>query len=298
GMNHAGEIAALTRMVRPHVAVITTVASVHLEFFESEAGIADAKAEIFEGLEPGGTAIIPFDNVHRDRLIAAATRHGARVVTFGTGGGADVRTLEAVRVASGGTFVTAKTLTRELSFTIGQPGAHHVVNSLAVLAAVEAVGADLAQAGLALAEAGGLPGRGARIEARLPGGGSALILDESYNANPTSMRATLSVLGQERAARRIAILGAMSELGPDADRFHAELAEPVLAANVEAALLVGEAMEPLARALEGKVSIVHVPDTATALERVHDLIGPGDAVLVKGSNGVGLSRLVAGLSGG
>jgi UDP-N-acetylmuramoyl-tripeptide--D-alanyl-D-alanine ligase len=298
GMNHAGEIAALTRMVRPHVAVITTVASVHLEFFESEAGIADAKAEIFEGLAPGGTAIIPFDNVHRDRLIAAAERHGARVVTFGTGGGADVRTLEAVRVASGGTFVTAKTLTKELSFTIDQPGAHHVVNSLAVLAAVEAVGADLAQAGLALAEAGGLPGRGARIEVRLPGGGSALILDESYNANPTSMRATLSVLGQERAARRIAILGAMGELGPDADRFHAELAEPVLAANVEAALLVGEAMEPLARALEGKVNIVHVPDTATALERVHDLIGPGDAVLVKGSNGVGLSRLVAGLSGG
>ena len=171
GMNHAGELAALTRLVRPHVAVITTVASVHLEFFADEAGIADAKAEIFEGLEPGGTAIIPYDNIHCNRLIAAARQQDASIVTFGSGEGADVRLLESMRTPTGGTFVTAQLLGRELSFTVGQPGAHLVSNALAVLAAVEAVGGDVAVAGLALADLGGLAGRGARFLTAVPGAG-------------------------------------------------------------------------------------------------------------------------------
>ncbi|WP_066651180.1 MULTISPECIES: UDP-N-acetylmuramoyl-tripeptide--D-alanyl-D-alanine ligase [Sphingomonas] len=298
GMNHAGEIAALTRIVRPHVAIITTVASVHIEFFKDEAGIADAKAEIFEGLEPGGTAIIPYDNVHRDRLIAAALAVDARVVTFGLGEGADIRAMETMRSPGGGTYVTARLLGRELGFTIGQPGAHLVSNALAVLAAVEAVGADVALAGLALADMGGLAGRGARINVALEGGGSALVIDESYNANPTSMRATLAVLAAEPAARRIAVLGQMGELGADSAPFHAGLAEPLLAAGVAHAILVGEGMQPLANALEGQLEFVHVPDASAARAALIALLADGDAVLVKGSNSVGLSAVVAALSDG
>lgn len=295
GMNHAGELAALTQQVRPHVAIITTVAPVHIEFFASEAAIADAKAEIFEGLEPGGTAIIPHDNGHRDRLIEAARRAGARIVTFGLGEGADVRALETMRSESGGTFVTARLLGRELGFTIGQPGAHLVGNALAVLAAVEAVGADVAIAGLALADMAGLAGRGARMRVALADGGTALVIDESYNANPGSMRATLAMLAAEPATRRIAVLGEMRELGEHSTTFHADLAGPVLAAGVRHGILVGEAMTPLANALEGQGDFVHVADAASARERLIALLADGDAIVVKGSNGVGLAAVVAGL---
>ena len=293
GMNHAGELAALTRLVRPDVALITTVAAVHIEFFADEAAIADAKAEIFEGLQPGGTAAIPFDNRHRDRLIATAGQHGPRVVTFGSVEGADVRAIEVMRSATGGSFVTAQLPDCELSFTLAQPGAHHVANALGVLACIDAVGADLGLAGLALAEMGGLPGRGARFRTA----DGALVLDESYNANPTSMRATLAVLADE-PGRHVAILGAMGELGDDAPAYHAGLAQPVLDARVETILLVGEAMAPLAAALEQKVNVVHVPDAAGAVAALGDVVRPGDAVLVKGSNSVGLSRVVAALGGG
>jgi UDP-N-acetylmuramoyl-tripeptide--D-alanyl-D-alanine ligase len=292
GMNHAGELAQLTRLVRPHVAVITTVAAVHMEFFADEAAIADAKAEIFQSLEPGGTAIVPFDNPHRERLIAAARPHAGRLVTFGSADGADVRALEVMRSDSGGSFVTARVGERELSFTLSQPGAHWVANALAVLAAVDAAGADLGLAGLALAELGGLPGRGARFRTA----SGALVLDESYNANPTSMRATLAVLADE-PGRHVAVLGAMAELGVDSAAYHADLAQPVLDAGVETILLVGEAMAPLATALEQKVNVVHVPDAAAAVAALRDVVRSGDAVLVKGSNSVGLSRVISALGG-
>ena len=301
GMNHPGELAHLTRIVRPHVALVTAIAPAHTEFFPDESAIADAKGEIFQGLEPGGTAIVPFDSPHRDRLIAAAQPYAARIITFGSSAGADVRAIEAVRLPTGASFVTARfgsdaASARELSFTLSQPGAHWVSNALAVLAAVDAIGADLGLAGLALAELGGLAGRGARFTATLPGGGEALVIDESYNANPASMRATLAVLANE-PGRHVAVLGEMRELGEDSARYHAELAPALEAARVEAALLVGQAMAPLAQALEKTVNVVHVPDAASAIGTLGGVLSPGDAVLVKGSNGVGLSRLVATLKG-
>ena len=297
GMNHAGELLALTHMVRPHIALVTTIAPAHTEFFASEAAIADAKGEIFQGLEPGGTAIVPFDSPHRDRLIAAAEGHAARIVTFGLGEGADVRALEIVPGQAGGTYVTAQIgPDRTLGFTLSQPGDHWVANAMAVLAAVNAAGGDLEQAGLALAEMGGLAGRGARFKTAVSGG-EALVIDESYNANPASMRATLAVLAATPAARRLAVLGEMRELGDQSADFHAGLAGPIRDANVEALLLVGEGMAPLARALEGQVDLVHVPDAATARERIETMLRPGDVVLIKGSNGVGLSRVVAALAG-
>jgi UDP-N-acetylmuramoyl-tripeptide--D-alanyl-D-alanine ligase len=297
GMNHPGELAHLTTLVRPHVAIVTAIAPAHAAFFPDESAIADAKGEIFLGLEPDGVAIIPYDSPHCERLAAAAATHAARTVTFGIDDGADVRAIEAVKAANGGTFVTARVGERELSYTVSQPGKHWVSNSLAVLAAVDAVGGDLALAGLALADLGGLAGRGARFSVAVKGG-RALVIDEAYNANPASMRVTLAVLGEEAATRKIAVLGEMRELGDKSDEYHAALAGPVRDAGVQLVILVGEQMKPLAEALEGQVEIVHVPDAAAARDRLMATLEAGDAVLIKGSNGVGLFAVVATLAGG
>jgi UDP-N-acetylmuramoyl-tripeptide--D-alanyl-D-alanine ligase len=296
GMNHAGELAALTRLVRPHVAVVTAIAPAHREFFSSEEEIADAKGEIFQGLEPGGTAIIPFDSPHRDRLIAAARPHAGHILTFGTGDGADIRATYVIKGARHGTMMTATLPNAQLSLTIGQPGEHWVSNALALLGAVEAVGGDLAVAALALADLGGIKGRGERHGVAVAGG-EALLIDESYNANPASMAATLKMLGDEKIdGRRIAVLGAMRELGPDSADFHMALSEPVLAAQVDFLILVGPEMEALAKALGGQVELAHVANSAAAIEVARKAIGPGDAVLVKGSNSIGLAAVVEALS--
>ena len=297
GMNHAGEMAALTRMVRPHVAIVTTIAPAHMEFFGSEDAIADAKGEIFEGLEPGGTAIIPFDSPHHARLRAKAEKHAAHIISFGLGEGADARAVDWLPDGQGGSLVTAQVQDALLCFTIAQAGAHWVSNSLAVLAAVKAVGGDLPAAGLAFAEMAGIAGRGARHRIAVPGG-HFLLIDESYNANPASMAATIEQFGSESAGRRVAILGALRELGPGSDDYHAALAAPLVTAGVQFALLVGEEMAPLAKALEGRIDFAHVPDHSAAKARLGDLIRPGDAVLVKGSNGVGLSHVVTALTNG
>ena len=296
GMSNAGEIAALTRLVRPHVALVTAIAPAHIESLGSVEAIADAKGEIFEALEPGGVAIIPFDTPYRDRLIAAARPHAALIRTFGRGEGADIRAVEVVDTA-GGTMVMAVLPDAELSFTLAQPGDHWVSNAMAVLATVQAMGGDLAAAGLALGEMEGLAGRGAQTRIKI-GEASALVIDESYNANSASMAATLAVLGATPAKRRIAILGEMRELGSESERLHAGLAPLVEAAGVDFALLVGDAMKPLVRALEGKVETVHARDAAGALETALAIVSGGDAILVKGSNAVGLGRVVAGLIDG
>ncbi|MFN3727945.1 MAG: UDP-N-acetylmuramoyl-tripeptide--D-alanyl-D-alanine ligase [Allosphingosinicella sp.] len=296
GMNHSGELRALTAMVRPHVAIVTAIASAHREFFASDEDIADAKGEIFEGLEPGGVAIIPFDSPHRDRLIAAAEPHADRIVTFGLDKGADVHAAYAMP-ADRGTMVSAKVGDSQVNFTLPQPGQHMVSNALAVLAAVQAVGGDLGAAGLALAELGGLKGRGERHRIAVAGG-EALLIDESYNANPASMAATLAVLGAEKVeGRRIAVLGSMKELGAESDAFHAALAEPVRSAGVERVILVGEEMTALAKALGYEAELTHVADASAATEIVRQSIRPGDAILVKGSNSLGLARLVEALAG-
>ncbi len=296
GMNHEGELRELTALVRPHVAIVTTIAPAHIEYFGSEAKIAEAKAEIFEGLVEGGTAIIPFDSPHRDQLAKAAARHAAHVVTFGFGAGADVRAMETVSAEQGGALVNAQLPGVQLSYTLSMPGRHWVANSLAVLAAVQAVGGDLAVAGLALARLPGMPGRGQRRRIRTADGGEALLIDEAYNANPASMTATLAQLGEEPARRRVAVLGAMKELGEKSAALHAGLAEAVLAAGVDRALLVGEEMAPLAVALSQNISVELVGETQDAVIKVASMLKDGDVVLVKGSNSVGLSRLVTALS--
>lgn len=296
GMSAAGELAQLTRLVRPQVAIVTAIAPAHSAFFASEAAIADAKGEIFQGLEPGGTAIIPFDSPHRDRLIAAARPYAARIWTFGRGKGADIRARETVR-GDRGTIITAVLPDAELTFTLAPPGDHWVSNAMAVLAAVHAVDSDLAAAGLALADMAGLVGRGRRVAAPVHGG-EALVIDESYNANPASMAATIALLGEERADRRIVVLGDMRELGEKSPLYHAGLVQPLMRAGVDFALLVGTEMAALANELEGRIDFAHVPDAAAAIDRLDDVIEPGDAVLVKGSNAIGLARLVEHLGSG
>jgi UDP-N-acetylmuramoyl-tripeptide--D-alanyl-D-alanine ligase len=298
GMNHAGELADLTRLVRPHVAIVTAIAPAHRQFFASEEEIADAKGEIFQGLEEGGTALVPHDSPHRDRLIAAARPHAAATLSFGFGEGADIRARDVVAAPGGGSLVTAILPGAELTFTVSQPGDHWVSNALAVLGAVEAMGGDLASAGLALADLPGVKGRGERHRIAV-NGGEALLIDESYNANPASMAATLRTFGALGVTgRRIAVLGGMRELGETSEAFHAALAQPVEAAGIASIILVGEEMESLAKALGAKVKMAHVPDTATAIELARREARPGDAILVKGSNSIGLSALVEALAGG
>ncbi|MDP9423848.1 MAG: UDP-N-acetylmuramoyl-tripeptide--D-alanyl-D-alanine ligase [Pseudomonadota bacterium] len=297
GMSATGEIAALTRLVRPHIAIVTTIASAHIEYLGSMEAIADAKAEIFEGLEPDGVAIIPEDSPYRDRLVKAARKYAGRTITFGHGE-ADVTALHAVRSDDGGSLVTARLLDSELTYTIAQRGDHWVMNSLAVLAAVEAAGADLAVAGLALADMGGLKGRGERHRLAIDGG-HYLLIDESYNANPASMAATLKALGEERdAQRRIAVLGPMRELGEHADELHAGLAPAVRDAKVDLLILVGEEMRPLEEALGGDVPVDWASNVDEATNLLAQRIRPGDAVLVKASNSIGLAKLVERMAGG
>ena len=302
GMNHQGEIAPLASHARPHVALITTIAPAHIENLGSLEAIADEKAQIFTGLVPGGVAIIPADSEWAERMIGHAKACGAKVVTFGRAATADVRLLDAIPSAGGsGSLVTADLGDRRICYTIAEPGEHWIVNSLGVMAAVRAAGGDLASAGLALAEMGGLKGRGARHTLAVAGG-TALLIDESYNANPASMRATLKALSQTPAKRRLAVLGSMKELGDFSDAFHRQLAEPITEAGVDHAILVGPEMGALAEEL-GKAastslgkgpSFAHCEGPAEATLLLEQFgLAHGDAVLVKGSNSVGLGRLVS-----
>lgn len=295
GMNHEGELRDLTAQVRPHVAIVTTIAPAHIEYFGTEAKIAEAKAEIFEGLVEGGTAIIPYDSPHRDLLVNAARRCTDRIVTFGLDERADVCAQDIMAHDGNGTLLTAQLPEARLNFTLSMPGRHWIANALAVLAAVDAVGGDLAVAGLALADLPGLPGRGARRRIRTADGGEALLIDEAYNANPASMAATLAQLGEEKG-RRVVVLGAMKELGLLSTSLHVGLADPIRAAGVARAVLVGPEMAPLADALAGTLAIDHVADADEAIDLVTGTLKDGDIVLIKGSNSVGLSRLVNALS--
>ena len=297
GMNHSGELAELTQLVRPHIAIVTWVASAHREFFVSETDIARAKAEIFGGLPKGGTAIIPHDNPHADLIAHAAADAGATVVRFGLNDGADVHA-QKVALHPDCSCVTARIGAETLTFKIGMAGRHWVNNALAVLAGVQAAGGDLALAGLALADLNGLPGRGRRL--RVPAGsGQAVVIDEAYNANPASMAASLAVLkdvAPARHGRRLALLGSMKELGALSDEFHAGLAPHISAAGVDAAVLVGPEMKPLAAALSRSIDVRHVANADAALAEISRLIAPDDVLLVKGSNSIGLARVIEALS--
>jgi UDP-N-acetylmuramoyl-tripeptide--D-alanyl-D-alanine ligase len=296
GMNHAGEITPLTRLVRPHVAIVTTVEPAHLEYFGSVEAIADAKAEIFLGLEPGGVAAINRDNPQFERLKRAAQAAGAHVVGFGTRADAEARLIEASFKPDCST-VRANILGADLTYKLGAPGRHVVMNSLAVLAAASLVGADLAVAALALVSLAAPIGRGRRAMLALPGG-EAILIDESYNANPASMRAALALLGQspvEGAGRRIAVLGDMLELGTHGPDLHRALAEPIVANAVDLVFCAGPLMHELWLALPSERRGAYAETAAELERRVVAAVRAGDAVMVKGSLGSRMGPIVKAL---
>jgi UDP-N-acetylmuramoyl-tripeptide--D-alanyl-D-alanine ligase len=297
GMNHAGEIEPLARLVRPHVALITTVEPVHLAFFPSVEAIADAKAEIFRGLEAGGAAVINRDNPHYARLRRHAQNAGLdRIVSFGEHARADAR-LIACSLHPDCSTVRARVLGVELAYKIGAPGGHLVLNSLAVLAAVSLLGADLALAALGLAELKPASGRGARILLET-GRGSALLIDESYNANPASMRAALAVLARAEPGprgRRIAVLGDMVELGPAGADMHRQLAEPVLAGGIDLVFCCGPLMHALWEALPSERRGGYAESSALLEPQVLAAMRAGDAIMVKGSLGSRMGPIVRAL---
>ncbi|MFW6076514.1 MAG: Mur ligase family protein, partial [Hyphomicrobiales bacterium] len=294
GMSQAGEITPLTRLVRPHVAVVTTIAASHLGYFPSLAAIADAKAEIFLGVEPGGAAVINRDSEFFDQLAAAAGRAGiSRIVGFGEAASAEVR-LDSVALHETCSCVTAEILGETVSYRLGAPGRHLVLNSLAVLAAAQLAGGDLARAAMALADLEPQKGRGVRFKLDAPDG-AITVIDESYNANPASVRAAVALLGQTRpgrGGRRIAVLGDMLELGSDAARLHAELAAVMDESGINIVYACGAGMAHLWEALPASRRGAYA-ETSQDLEEtvLRDLRG-GDVVMVKGSLGSRMMPIV------
>ena len=294
GMNHPGEITPLTRLIRPHVAVITTVEAVHSEFFESVAEIADAKAEIFDGMDAGGTAVLNRDNPHFERLRDAALARGiANIVGFGTGAACEIRLLDG-ELEPHASRVTADIAGTVVAYRIGVPGRHWTINSLAVLAAVRALGADVEAAAAAFADLPALDGRGRSHTIRLEDG-PVTVIDESYNANPASMRAlidTLSHMAPAGDGRTIAVLGEMRELGSQSPAQHESLAEPLAAQGIDLVFTAGADMKHLFDALPPALRGAHADTGAVLAELVCDALRPGDVIAVKGSNASGMNVVV------
>lgn len=287
GMNHAGEITPLTRLARPHVALITTVEPVHLAQFPSVEAIADAKAEIFLGLEPGGTAVLNRDNPHYERLAAAARAASSKTVSFGRANGADVHPTR-WDIGAEGSDIAVHLDGRTVAYRLSAPGAHLAMNSLGVIACLRAAGADLEAALVALHSFDAPQGRGARVTLALPGGGMALLIDESYNANPASMRAalaTMATLPRSAHPRRIAILGDMLELGDAAEDLHRDLRSAVIESGVDLVLASGPQMRHLFDELPAGLRGHWEPDADSLTETALDAVRDGDVIVIKGSNG-------------
>ena len=293
GMNHAGEIAGLVAQVRPHVAVITRIAAVHLEHFESVEAIAEAKAEIFSGLE-GGVAIINRDDEQFPRLSEAAAQTAAHVFSFGETEGAQARLLSYKQIDSG-CEVEAQLLDKRLIYRIGAPGKHIALNSLAALLIAVVFDIDVEKAAATLADFTPPSGRGQR-EKHAAGNGDFTLIDESYNANPTSMRASFDLLGATApgaGGRRIAVLGDMLELGPQGGELHAGLAQDLARAKVDLLFTAGPLMSRLYYAAPEAMRAAHRATALELEEAVLAAIRAGDVVMVKGSNGSRMSRIVA-----
>ena len=296
GMNHAGEIAPLTRMTRPHVALVTTIAPVHIEHLGSIEAIADAKAEIFLGLEPHGTAVLNRDAPQFERLKTAAAARGARVWSFGRGADCDAQLLE-VEAIDGGSQVRARVLAHELTFELGAPGVHMAQNALGALLTVEAVGADLDACAATLCRFSSQKGRGERFSVPTPDG-PATIIDESYNANPASMRAALALLAATKPGpkgRRIAVIGDMLELGPKAAAMHAELAADLSANNVDLLFGAGPLTRALYEAAPASMRAAWTERSSELTDEVARTLRGGDIAMVKGSNGSRMGPLVSAL---
>ena len=285
GMNHFGEIRALSGFARPQVALITTIAPAHLEFFGSLEAIADAKSEIFEHIVPGGVAAIPVDNLHAERLALRAKQAGvSTILQFGTKPGSDARLIAREETVAGQT-VEADIMGRAVHIHVGAPGAHIAQNAVGALLAVAAADGDVFNAAAALSQFSALKGRGAQFRIALDNG-DVTVIDESYNANPASMAAALALLGSAPATgRRIAVLGDMLEMGADAAAYHAALAEDIEAARVDLVFANGTHMKALWERLPGSRRGAYGATSTEIAPALNAVLAAGDLVLVKGSFG-------------
>jgi UDP-N-acetylmuramoyl-tripeptide--D-alanyl-D-alanine ligase len=296
GMNAPGEIGALARLVRPQVALITAIAPAHLGAFDSVEAIAAAKGEIFQGLQPGGIAVLNADDSHFAMLRAMAMAADCgRVVGFGAAPAASAQLLEA-RLLPDGSEVTMQLDGERLRYRIGAPGRHWVQNSLGVIATAAALGADPTRAAAALAEFRPPAGRGARHQLACQGG-AALLIDESYNANPASVQAALELLAAA-AGRKVLALGDMLELGPRSAELHAALAEPIGTLGIDRVFTAGPAMRHLHAALPMRLRGVHVEQAAELIPILASELRAGDTLLIKGSLGSRMGQIVEALLAG
>lgn len=297
GMNHFGEIRSLVGFTRPHLAIVTTIAPAHLEFFGSCEAIADAKSEIFEGILPGGAAILPSDNPQYGRLVARAKQAGvSRMLCFGAVERSDAR-LISTSDSGEGMIVDAEILGRRHRFRIGAQGAHIANNALGALLAVAILGDDVANASAALGNFSALKGRGARFDVA-GAGGVVRVIDESYNANPASMSAALALLGAAKpdaGGRRIAVLGDMLEMGPQGPALHASLLRDVETARVDAVYACGKQMEALWDALPPSRRGAYAEASSEIAPKLVAALHGGDVVLVKGSLGSRMAVIIEAL---
>ena len=298
GMNHSGEIRPLVKMVRPHLAIITKVAAVHLGFFSSIEEIATAKAEIFEGVVKGGTALLNADDDFFYFLSDKAKACGIEnILSFGEADFADYR-LEKLHMLADCSSMSVKIGNDEAMVKVAAPGRHIVQDCLAVLGACDCVGADMAHIVMAMATFSAENGRGARYHLELPSGGTFTLIDESYNANPASMRASLELLKQAKTGargRRIAVLGDMLELGKYSEKLHRELAEPVFASGANPVYLIGREIEPLKEELTKKLKVYLKENVEEIIPLILKDIHDGDVIMVKSSNSIRSSRVVSAL---
>jgi UDP-N-acetylmuramoyl-tripeptide--D-alanyl-D-alanine ligase len=297
GMNHSGEITPLVGIVRPHVAIVTIVAASHLGHFKSLDEIAEAKAEIFSGVVAGGHAIINRDSAFFDYLKASADVQGVKsIISFGRHAEADVR-LEGLALRPDCCCITAQIMGEKIIYKLGMPGEHMALNSLAVLAAVKLVGADLARAALALSDAKPAKGRGGQITLTLPAG-TVLLLDESYNANPASVAAALALLGNMkpgREGRRIAVLGDMLELGAFGEDLHRSLTHDIERHGIERVHAAGPLMKQMWDALPPAKRGFYALQSSQLIESIASDLRAGDCVMIKGSLGSRMGPIVEAL---
>ena len=297
GMNHRGEILPLAKLVSPHAAIVTTIAPAHVENLGSLATIADEKGDIYAGLEPGGAALVPNEAPHSERLIASAERNGATLVRFGRDPVCEARLLK-FEMDDAGSNAEAEILGRVIRYRIGVEGAHWALNSLAALAAADLVGAELEAAAHALEHLRAFDGRGVatRIEAPF---GAFLLVDDAYNANPASMAAAFSTLAARNpglGGRRIAALGDMLELGPDERAYHSGLAGPIEQSEIDLVFAAGPRMSALMEALPQARRGGYAENADALIPVIASSLRSGDIVLVKGSNGSKMSRVLAALA--
>jgi len=294
GMNHAGEIRPLSKLVQPEVAVITTVDAVHLEFFDSVSAIADAKAEIFEGVSLGGTVLLPADNSFFNQLVIRTKQYSAitRIVGFGTSDDLEVQArLLDYEPDGSGSRIRAKIFGKTIAYRLALSGKHQALNSVAALAVVALWGQDIEKASCFFSAFAGAEGRGRRHYLTLKGKRHIELIDDSYNASPVSVKAALEVLSSARG-RKIVVLGDMFELGEDAPGLHKDLLKFIIQAGIDRVFLAGTYMHQLFQVLPDTIQAIHVESAGQLKESLVDTLQDGDTVLIKGSHGMKMYEVV------